>query len=104
MRLPTEHRRKIKERLTPYVKDAQAVDLLDKLFKLNPTERLDADEALNHDFFWSDPMPCELTKMMSKLTSSMFEYHSHQRLNVRRHNQQLVNAKPNDNSYQDRVY
>lgn len=54
--------------------DVTALDLIDKLLTLDPNKRLDADEALNHDFFWSDPKPCELTKMLSRHTTSMFEY------------------------------
>lgn len=42
-----------------YIKDPLALDLIDKLLTLNPAERIDADTALNHDFFWTDPMPCE---------------------------------------------
>merc|ERR1712226_762599 len=51
-------RRRVKERLRPYVKDEYACDLIDKLLCLNPEKRIDADFSLNHDFFWTDPMPC----------------------------------------------
>ena len=39
--------------------DAQAIDLIDKLLVLNPTERLTATEALNHPYFTTEPLPCE---------------------------------------------
>ena len=36
--------------------------------------RLDADNALNHDLFWTDPMPCSLERMLANHNQSMFEY------------------------------
>lgn len=39
MELPPNHKRKVKERLKPYVKDTYALELLDKLLVLNPAAR-----------------------------------------------------------------
>ena len=58
--LPKGSKRRVKERLKPYVKDPYACDLIDKLLFLDPSKRQDADTALNHDFFWTDSMPCKL--------------------------------------------
>ena len=74
LEVPKNQRRRVKERLRPYVKDQFAVDLLDKLLCLCPGKRLDANSALDHDFFWSDPMPVSLDKMLSQHTQSMFEF------------------------------
>jgi len=74
MEIPKGPKRRVKERLKPYVKDAYACDLIDKLLSLDPGKRLDADTALNHDFFWEPPMPCSLEKMLSNHNQSMFEY------------------------------
>ena len=74
LELPKGQKRKVKERLKVYVRDQFALDLLDKLLTMNPRERIDADAALSHDFFWNDPMPCDLSKMLSQHTTSMFEY------------------------------
>ena len=35
-----------------------------KLLCLDPSKRFDADLALNHDFFWTDPIPCSLENML----------------------------------------
>ncbi|XP_053138315.1 cyclin-dependent kinase 9 isoform X1 [Hemicordylus capensis] len=72
--LPKGQKRKVKDRLKAYVKDQYALDLIDKLLVLDPAQRIDSDDALNHDFFWSDPMPSDLKNMLSTHNQSMFEY------------------------------
>nr|CAD7446999.1 unnamed protein product [Timema bartmani] len=116
MEMPRGQKRKVKERLKPYVKDPYACDLLDKLLVLDPSKRYDSDSALNHDFFWTDPMPCDLSKMLAQHTQSMFEYLAPPRRpgHMRPHlNHQAVtgtagsSAKPSasmDSGYQDRVF
>ncbi|XP_056131314.1 cyclin-dependent kinase 9-like [Lampris incognitus] len=74
MELPKGQKRKVKDRLKAYVKDPYALDLIDKLLVLDPAHRADSDDALNHDFFWSDPMPSDLRNMLSAHNTSMFEY------------------------------
>ena len=74
LELPKNLKRKVKERLKVYVRDPYALDLIDKLLSLDPSKRMDSDEALNHDFFWTDPMPCDLSRMLATHTTSMFEF------------------------------
>lgn len=72
--LPANQKRRVKERLRSYVKDPLALDLIDKMLTIDPGQRIDADTALNHDFFWSDPMPTDLTRTLSSVNTSMFEF------------------------------
>ncbi|CAN0175161.1 cyclin-dependent kinase 9 isoform X2 [Petromyzon marinus] len=74
LELPKGQKRKVKERLKAYVKDPYALDLIDRLLCLDPAHRTDSDDALNHDFFWTDPMPSDLKSMLSAHNTSMFEY------------------------------
>lgn len=110
MELPMGHKRKVKDRLKAYVQNMHGCDLLDKLLTLDPNGRIDADTALNHDFFWTDPMPCDLSKMLSHHLQSMFEFLAPPRRPAQmiRHYQQMnasqLQNKSQDNSYQDRVY
>ena len=72
--LPQGERRKIKDRMSTHVSDPLALDLLDKLLTLDPSRRINANDALDHDFFWVEPMPGDLGKVMSRINRSMFQY------------------------------
>lgn len=90
------------------MKDTFACDLLDKLLTLDPSKRVDADEALNHDFFWTDPMPCELGPMLQHHSQSMFEYLAPPRRpggpHARPQVQPAPSKPPADVGYHDRVF
>lgn len=112
--LPKGQKRKVKERLRGYVKDQYALDLIDRLLWLDPKHRIDSDEALNHDFFWTEPLPSDLTHMLSQHKTSMFEYlapprrpvghHPHMRNNPRQHAvAPAAKQQPTDPSY-DRIF
>ena len=103
--LPKGQKRKVKERLKVYVRDQYALDLLDKLLSLDPTKRIDSDEALNHDFFWMDPMPGDLSKMLSQHTTSMFEYLAPPRRRGHGHpNQRPQQQQVNPDQHFERVF
>jgi len=50
-----------KPRLREVFKDfpLKALDLVERLLCLDPEQRISASEALDHDYFWTDPMPCD---------------------------------------------
>ncbi|XP_060865471.1 cyclin-dependent kinase 9-like [Metopolophium dirhodum] len=49
------------------ISNVHGCDLLEKLLHLDPEKRCDANTALDHDFFWTDPMPTNLSNTMSKI-------------------------------------
>merc|ERR1719384_497379 len=111
MEIPKQSKRRVNERLKPYVKDQYACDLIDKLLSLDPSKRLDADNALNHDLFWTDPMPCSLERMLANHNQSMFEYLAPTRRNQRAGGpmqpmpaQQQPRQPTHNEGYMDRVF
>ncbi|XP_043476430.1 cyclin-dependent kinase 9-like [Leptopilina heterotoma] len=111
MHLISGQKRKVVERLLVHVNDKLACDLMDKLLVLDPSKRIDSDTALNHDFFWTDPMPCDLGPMLAKHSHSMFEYLTPRRrayaknpLQVNGGPSKPSTSKVNDNGCEDWVY
>lgn len=92
------------------MKDVTACDLLDKLLILDPSKRITADAALDHNFFWVDPLPSDLSKMLAQHSQSMFEYLAPQRRPGQRphHHQVFFNQSITksfiDTGYQDRIF
>lgn len=103
MQLKQGQKRCVKERIQPVIKDQYALDLLDRLLTLDPKNRIDSDDALNHDFFWTDPLPSNLN--LEKYLKSMFEYTAPPRRARPAHQQQQQHKPPVTNEQHfDRVY
>ncbi len=72
LKLPQNERRKVQDRMKPYIQEPLALDLIDKLLTLDPKQRIDADNAVSSDFFYSEPPLADLKPLLSKYPS-MFE-------------------------------
>jgi cyclin-dependent kinase 9 len=49
----------------PFIKDPCACELVDLMLSLDPRKRCSSDAALDHNFFWTDPMPSDLSEMLA---------------------------------------
>ncbi|GLT32173.1 hypothetical protein SLA2020_068590 [Shorea laevis] len=49
--------------------DRHALDLLKKMLALNPSQRISARDAIDAEYFWTDPLPCD-PKSLPKYESS----------------------------------
>uniref|UniRef100_A0A1I7Y5Z3 Protein kinase domain-containing protein n=1 Tax=Steinernema glaseri TaxID=37863 RepID=A0A1I7Y5Z3_9BILA len=65
--------RKLHDELAKSVSDEQGLDLIEKLLVLDPKNRLDANKALTHPFFYTKPLPNDNVKeLLDKLPENMF--------------------------------
>ncbi|KAF8636357.1 hypothetical protein AX16_011008 [Volvariella volvacea WC 439] len=55
----------------------ETADLLDKLLICNPRERITAAEALDHEYFWTDPLPADPKTLPSYEPSHEFDKRGH---------------------------
>ncbi|KAJ8582935.1 Pkinase-domain-containing protein [Rhizopogon salebrosus TDB-379] len=51
----------------------ETCDLLDKLLTCNPSDRITASQALDHDYFWTDPLPADPKTLPSYEASHEFD-------------------------------
>uniref|UniRef100_A0A452Z0U2 Protein kinase domain-containing protein n=1 Tax=Aegilops tauschii subsp. strangulata TaxID=200361 RepID=A0A452Z0U2_AEGTS len=64
-KMPWYNNLKPPRQLKRHVKDAfkhfdfHALDLLERMLTLDPSKRISANEALDSEYFWTDPLPCD---------------------------------------------
>ncbi|KAJ3508694.1 hypothetical protein NLJ89_g5613 [Agrocybe chaxingu] len=69
------HTRRLKETYDSV--GPETVDLLDQLLIINPKERITAAQALEHDYFWTDPLPADPKSLPSYEASHEFDKRGH---------------------------
>ena len=74
---PAVQPRRIQDRYRCFPKEA--LDLVDKMLIMDPSKRITAAEALDHDYFWSEPMPCSPDMLPSFGIESAHEYETKKR-------------------------
>ncbi|VAH18785.1 unnamed protein product [Triticum turgidum subsp. durum] len=82
-KMPWYNNLKPPRQLKRHVKDAfkhfdfHALDLLERMLTLDPSKRISANEALDSEYFWTDPLPCD-PKSLPKYEAS-HEYQTKKR-------------------------
>ncbi|XP_062017988.1 cyclin-dependent kinase C-1-like [Rosa rugosa] len=67
--------------------DRHALELLEKLLTLDPSKRISAKDALDADYFWTDPLPCD--------PKSLPKYESSHELDIQKRKQQPLQDEEN---------
>lgn len=66
--------RKIRTKYKTLIPDNLALSLLDEMLKLNPDKRISACQALDHCWFWEEPMPQQPDLKVINNQGSQFEF------------------------------
>ncbi|KAL0576067.1 serine/threonine protein kinase, CMGC, CDC2/CDK subfamily [Marasmius crinis-equi] len=69
-------------------------DLIDKLLTCNPQQRITAEQALDHDYFWTDPLPADPKTLPSYEASHEFDKRSQRELKHRQAAAQVQAQQP----------
>ncbi|KAF9623644.1 hypothetical protein IFM89_003676 [Coptis chinensis] len=65
--------------------DRHALELLERMLTLDPSQRISAKDALDAEYFWTDPLPCD--------PKSLPKYESSHEFQTKKKRQQPVNMK-----------
>ncbi|KAK3020966.1 hypothetical protein RJ639_046953 [Escallonia herrerae] len=68
--------------------DRYALDLLEKMLTLDPSQRISAKDALDAEYFWIDPLPCD-PKTLPKYESS-HEFQTKKKRQQQRQNEEMA--------------
>ncbi|KAK9271523.1 hypothetical protein L1049_001883 [Liquidambar formosana] len=68
--------------------DRHALDLLERMLTLDPAQRISAKDALDAEYFWNDPLPCD-PKSLPKYESS-HEFQTKKKRQQQRQNEEIA--------------
>ncbi|KAL8233481.1 hypothetical protein R6Q59_019581 [Mikania micrantha] len=68
--------------------DRNALELLEKMLTLDPSQRISAKDALDAEYFWTDPLPCD-PKSLPKYESS-HEFQTKKKRQQQRQNEEIA--------------
>ncbi|KAK6923397.1 Protein kinase domain, partial [Dillenia turbinata] len=68
--------------------DRNALELLERMLTLNPEKRISAKDALDAEYFWTDPLPCD-PKSLPKYESS-HEFQTKKKRQQQRQNEEIA--------------
>jgi len=72
-----------------------ALDLVEKMLTLDPKKRITAKEALDHDYFWEEPLPCDPEQLPKFDIESANEYIARKRReDDKKKKEELAKAPP----------
>ncbi|KAJ7598676.1 Pkinase-domain-containing protein [Mycena floridula] len=94
-RVSSTHSKRIKQTFESI--GLEAVDLLERLLTCNPRTRITATQALEHDYFWTDPLPADPKTLPSYEASHEYDKRSqrmHQHEHRQHHRQQPPKGPP----------
>ena len=78
MRTEKNKARRIRINLRGLIRERDALDLIDKLLRLNPVARYDANTSLDHVYFRSHPQICDLNRLLSEVSKHLGKAQQHQ--------------------------
>ncbi|CAA6664395.1 unnamed protein product [Spirodela intermedia] len=84
---PKPMKRRVREAFKHF--DRHALELLERMLTLDPSQRISAKDALDAEYFWTDPLPCD-PKSLPKYESS-HEFQTKKKRQQQRQNEE--NAK-----------
>ncbi|XP_019094226.1 PREDICTED: cyclin-dependent kinase C-2-like isoform X1 [Camelina sativa] len=86
MKSPRPLKRRVRELYRHF--DRHALELLEKMLVLDPSQRISAKDALDAEYFWTDPLPCD-PKSLPTYESS-HEFQTKKKRQQMRHNEEAA--------------
>ena len=75
----------------------ETYNLLDKLLTLNPRERITASEALDDEYFWSDPLPADPKRQVPLLVMTEMSKPFFKACQLTKHPMNMINVGGGNN-------